>query len=961
MVNQKTTLPRFSSAFEAAQTMALDLKDTLNLPQTQFPMRGNLVEREPQRIAHWNKLNLYGKIQEKNAAGTDFILHDGPPFTNGDLHLGHALNKTLKDTILRYKWMCGYKAPYIPGWDSHGLPIEHKVSRELQEEGRTDYTPLEVRKACAAFADKYRKIQSEQFERLGVTGDWANEYWTIHPEYEATELETFANFVEQGLVYRSKKPVYWSIPFETALAEAEIEYRDHKSISIYVKLKLSDEALKTLNLEEETSALIWTTTPWTLPANLAVAVHPNVEYSVIKSNKGNLIIATALIGQVAEECELEGVETIVTVLGSQLEKLEAQHPFINRASPILLAEYVTTESGTGCVHTAPGHGLDDYITGIKNGLEVYCPVNDKGVYDDDGQVPAELVGLSVLETGSKPSDANLGVLKIIAANGSLLSKKKFDHSYPHCWRSKTPVVFRAVDQWFIALDKNGDRKRALSALDAVTFIPSWGENRIRAAVENRPDWCISRQRTWGVPIPAFYDTDGNAYIDPNVIRGIAAKVATTGTDLWFEKTAAEILEGIELPADWPSAEQLKCGTDTLDVWIDSGTSHRAVLQKRKNLSWPADLYLEGSDQHRGWFQSSLWTGVIADKAAPYKNLLTHGFIVKEDGTKLSKSDGAARPLTEWIKGYGADIIRLWICSQDYRGDVPVSDKIVKNVANNYRNIRNTLRFQIGNLHDFDPSTQAVPLEELNALDKWALDELATLVQNVTEAYDAYEFHRAFKEFIDPYCSNTLSATYHDILKDRLYTRAPNDPLRRSSQTAIHIIFSVFTRLIAPLLPFTADEAWSYATNDGDFTDKPIALSDWPEVDSTWQNSETATDIRALRTFLAESVNEPLEGLRQQKAIGQSLDAKAIISGSSKNPDFARLKKYENDLPELFILSEVILKETNEESEILVEVAHADGVRCPRSWRWVPELVETEVWGPVSARCAEALAEISPSV
>lgn len=941
--------------------MAQDLKDTLNLPQTNFPMRGNLVQREPERINHWKKLGIYERIQEKNRDGERFILHDGPPFTNGDLHLGHALNKTLKDTILRYKWMCGMNAPYIPGWDSHGLPIEHKVSRELQDSGRTDYTALEVRKACANFADKYRVIQSEQFERLGVTADWANEYWTIHPEYEAAELETFANFVEQGLVYRSKKPVYWSIPCATALAEAEIEYRDHTSISIYVKLPLSNEARDALDLaEEDASVLIWTTTPWTLPANLAVAVHPNIEYSAVRTQgHGVLIIATPLLGAVAEECQLENLDVVATFLGSQLEKLEARHPFIDRPSPILLAEYVTTESGTGCVHTAPGHGLDDYITGINNGLEVYCPLDDEGCYVDDGQVPAELVGLSVMESGDgKPSAANLGVLKIIAGNGSLITKKKFNHSYPHCWRSKTPVVFRAMDQWFIALDKNGDRQRALESLDEVNFIPSWGENRIRAAVENRPDWCISRQRTWGVPIPAFYDEDGEACIDADVIRAVSKKVAESGTDIWFEKSAAELLEGVDLPEGWPAADQLKCGTDTLDVWIDSGTSHRAVLQKRPNLEWPADLYLEGSDQHRGWFQSSLWTSVIADKAAPYKNLLTHGFIVKEDGTKLSKSDGAARPLNEWIKGYGADIIRLWICSQDYRGDVPVSDKIVKNVANNYRNIRNTLRFQIGNLHDFDPATDAVALDSLNALDKWALNELAQLVRNVTEAYDAYEFHRAFKDFIDPFCANTLSATYHDILKDRLYTRSPNDPLRRSSQTAIHIIFSVFSRLIAPLVPFTADEAWSYSKTDGDFCDAPIALSDWPEVDPAWDAADTSADISALRSFLSTELNDRLEALRQQKVIGQSLDAMAIISGSSSNPEFARLKKYESDLPELFILSAVTLVESADADEIGIEVAHADGVRCPRSWRWVPELVETEEWGPVSPRCAEALRSLN---
>ena len=940
--------------------MAQDLKNTLNLPETAFPMRGNLVVREPARIEHWEKIDLYGKIQAKNADGPSFILHDGPPFTNGDLHLGHALNKTLKDTILRFKWMQGYNAPYIPGWDSHGLPIEHKVSRQLQETGRTDYTPLEVRQACIQFADKFRKSQCQQFKRLGVLADWENEYWTIHPEYEATELETFASFVEQDLVYRSKKPVYWSIPCATALAEAEIEYRDHKSVSIYVKLGLCDAALKTLALEAPASVLIWTTTAWTLPANMAVSVNPKIEYSAIEtSNQGTIIVATALSDAVIEACGLEDAKVINTFQGSVMEKLEARHPFIDRPSPILLADYVTTDSGTGCVHTAPGHGQDDYITGINNGIEVYCPLDDNGCYVDDGRVPAELVGLSVLEDG-KLSEANRGVLKIIAQNGSLIAKKTINHSYPHCWRSKTPVIFRAMDQWFIALDKGGDRQRALDALDDVNFIPSWGEKRIRAAVENRPDWCISRQRTWGVPIPAFYNEDGEAFIDPDVIRALAKKVSVNGTNIWFEQSAAELLEGIALPDNWPAADQLKCGTDTLDVWIDSGTSHRAVLQKRDNLNWPADLYLEGSDQHRGWFQSSLWTSVIADKAAPYKNLLTHGFVVKEDGTKLSKSDGAARPLPEWIQSYGADVVRLWICSQDYRGDVPVSDKIVRNVSNNYRNMRNTLRFQISNLFDFNAATNAVPLADLNAIDQWVLDELAQLVRKVTEAYEAYEFHRAFKDLIDPFCANVLSATYHDILKDRLYTCAPNDPLRRSSQTAISIIFSVFTRLVAPLVPHTADEAWSYAHSNTDFTDEPIALAGWPDVDTAWDQPEVAADIRALRTFLSEKLNDGLESLRQQKTIGQSLDAKAVITGSLNDPEFARLKHYESDLPELFILSQVVVVENTTATELTVELAHADGVRCPRSWRWVPKLVETDEWGPVSPRCADALQQLSHS-
>ena len=936
--------------------MAKDLKNTLNLPVTAFPMRADLVKREPSRTEHWSRIGLYSKIQQKNAGGEPFILHDGPPFTNGDLHLGHALNKTLKDNILRYKWMRGYDAPYIPGWDSHGLPIEHKVSRKLQEDGRTDYTPLEVREACAEFANHYKESQTAQFQRLGVLADWDNEYWTIHSQYEAAELETFAQFVEKGLVYRSKKPVYWSIPCATALAEAEIEYRPHKSISIYVKLPLSENAINALGLETtDASVLIWTTTPWTLPANLAVAVHSDITYSAIRTDKGTLIVAKTLLDSVVEACQLENVQVIADFQGSQLHGLEARHPFINRASPILTAKYVTTESGTGCVHTAPGHGLDDYITGINNGLEVYCPIDDQGCYIDDGQVPGELVGLSVLEEeGGKPSPANLGVLRIIAQNGTLLAKKKIEHSYPHCWRSKTPVVFRAMDQWFIALDKDNQRQKALDSLEDVTFIPEWGRNRIRAAVENRPDWCISRQRTWGVPIPAFYDNEGNAFLDADVIRAVAAKVAEKGTDLWFSTSATQILEGIALPDDWPAPEQLLCGTDTLDVWIDSGSSHRAVLCQRENLSWPADLYLEGSDQHRGWFQSSLWTAIMTEGSAPYKNLLTHGFIVKEDGTKLSKSDGAARPLNDWIKDYGADIVRLWISSQDYRGDVPVSDKIVRNVANNYRNIRNSLRYQIGNLHDFDPDLHTVPFEQLHPVDKWALHELAQLVRKVTDAFDAYEFHRAFKEYIDPFCSNTLSATYHDILKDRLYTIAPDDPLRRSSQTTIAVIFNTFVRLIAPILPFTADEAWSYYTNDSDFSQSPIALADWPVAAPEWENPSVAEEINALREFLTQSLNEPLEKLRQNKTIGQSLDAKAVITGSSKDPIIPLLKKYEADLPELFILSQVSvhLEENTETTQIHVD--HADGVRCPRSWRWVSELVHTDEWGEVSPRCAKAL-------
>jgi len=935
------------------------LKNTLNLPETAFPMRANLVQREPARVKYWEDSGLYQKIQEKNRSGTSFVLHDGPPFTNGDLHLGHALNKTLKDTLLRYKWMQGYSAPYVPGWDSHGLPIEHKVSRELQNSGRKEYSALEVRQACARFADKYRKIQTEQFKRLGVLGDWESEYWTLHPGYEATELETFARFVERGLVYRSKKPVYWSIPCMTALAEAEIEYREHRSPSIYVRFPLSEVARQKLGMQRErASVLIWTTTPWTLPANLAVSVHPRVAYTEIIHGEESLLVATDLVERVVAATGLEEVRLGATWKGSELEQVELRHPFIDRPSPILLAEYVTTEDGTGCVHTAPGHGLEDYLTGLQNNLEVYCPLDDTGSYVDDGQIPPELVGVTVLESKGK-SPANFAVLQLLEETGTLLKLDFFQHSYPHCWRSKTPVIFRAMDQWFIALDKDGVRSEALKALSEVQFIPSSGENRLRDAVANRPDWCISRQRSWGVPLPVFYHHEsGEPFLEAGVIRSLAGKIASRGTDFWFQSEPGELLEGISLPDHWPTPQDLVAGKDTLDVWIDSGCSHRAVLQNRSGLSWPADLYLEGSDQHRGWFQSSLWTGVVADGSAPYRSILTHGFIVNEDRTKLSKSSGQARSLPDWIKLYGADILRLWICSQDYRGDVPVSDNIVKNIANSYRTIRNTFRFQIGNLFDFSWDKDAVPLEEMHFVDRWVLHELGELIQAVTAAFDSYEFHRAFRKHLEPFLTHTLSATYHDILKDRLYTLAPNDKLRRSSQTALYLVFSSLTRLIAPLLPFTADEAWSFAQNGQEYNEDSVALQEWPIAQEKWRHPEIAGEFKQLRDFLAEHLNDRLENLRKNKVIGQSLDAKAILRGSLRDPLFALLKKYESDLPEIFILSQVILEIDEGLKSVQVETAHADGLRCPRTWRWVSKLVATEEWGEVSERCARILSSES---
>ncbi len=901
-------------------------------------MRAGLTQREPDRIRHWQKIDLYGEMQRKNeGAPEEFLLHDGPPFTNGDVHIGTALNKVLKDIIVRYQSMKGRRAPYIPGWDCHGLPIEHKVARQMKDEGR-ELNTIEMRKACEEFSKGFIEKQRGQFERLGVQADWTHEYRTLNPAYEAAILRTFAEFVANDLVYRSKKPVYWSIPCQTALAEAEIEYKEHTSPSIYVTFPMGgDEAV-----------VIWTTTSWTLPANLAVAVHPRLSYAKVRVGERAYWIAETRVDEVSAACGWSAATVEEVVDGSALAKRQARHPFIDRGAPILAADYVTATTGTGCVHIAPGHGVEDYVVGLQAGLEVYCPLDDYGCYVDDGRVPAALVGLSVLEKNGK-SQANGGVLEILEQSGNLLANEPHAHSYPHCWRSKTPVVFRAMDQWFVSLDKGGLRQRALEAIGSVKWEPAWGENRIRGAVESRPDWCISRQRTWGVPIPAFFDEGGRAFIDPEVIRAVADKVESRGCNLWFEQSAAELLEGVELPEGWDPAV-LRPGTDTLDVWIDSGCSHRAVLKDR-GMSWPADLYIEGSDQHRGWFQSSLWTGMIADGQPPYKKILTHGFVVGQDGRKISKSDGKPQTADSFVGEFGADIVRLWISSEDYRNDIPVSGEILKNVSQTYRNLRNTLRFQIGNLFDFNPETDSVSDDGLDPLDQWALARLAELIRVVDEAYESFAFHRVYQE-VSRFCAQTLSATYHDILKDRLYTLAPNDACRRSSQTVLFRVCDALCRMLNPILAFTGDEAFSYLSSGDEYSGRPVQLAGWPEAPSAFLHSVAAIDVDRLLRWKAAHVNDALEEKRKQKEIASSLDAKVVITGDASDEDFQLLKAYESRLPEYFIVSAVELR--SGKSPVTVEASHADGVRCPRTWRWVPRLVNTEEWGEVSERCAEAL-------
>ena len=907
-------------------------------------MRADLVKREPKRIENWDSQSVYAKIREQKKGREQFLLHDGPPFANGDIHLGHVLNKVLKDIVVRYKTMRGYDAPYVTGWDCHGLPIEHAVSKELRKSA-ADLDPVTVRKECEAFARRFIDIQLQQFKRLGILTDWDNHYETMDSAYEADILRTFSGFVERQLVYRSKKPVYWSIPCRTALAEAEIEYAEHTSSSIWVGFKAKNA--KEFDLPENTKVVIWTTTPWTIPANLAIALHPRFEYVCVEKDGVHYLVAAELAETFIKDCDWEDKATVSEAVykGESLEGLVTDHPFIKRESPIVLADYVTLESGTGAVHTAPGHGLEDYQTGLKYGLDIYCPVNDDGVYEDDGQMISELVGVSVLEKGGK-NPANIAVLQLLEEKGALLQHTKFKHQYPHCWRSKTPVIFRAMDQFFMRLDQDGLRAQVLKEIDQVEWVPDWGENRIRGAVESRPDWCISRQRAWGVPIPVFFDENGEPMLDHGVINAIADKVEKHGTNIWFEWTEEQLLEGVNLP-EGCRANNLTKGLDTLDVWFDSGSSHKAVLDRFDGLHSPADLYLEGSDQHRGWFQSSIWTSVVTKEKAPYKTVLTHGFVVDENGRKMSKSQGA-KTATEWIGQYGADILRLLISSEDYRGDLPIGNTIIKQTSNIYRLIRNTLRFQISNLYDFDKEKDTIAWDDLHMLDKWVLQETRDMVQKVTEAFDRYDFPKVYQT-IQLFCNQTLSATYHDIIKDRLYTLAPDDHKRRSSQTALRRVLDTLVRILNPVMPFTTDEAWAYLHEDQDFLDNCSALLDWPELEDVPNFEESAKQINEILRFKVEQVNEKLEDLRKSKKIGQSLDAEIVISDNDAEGFMTNLQRLgEEDLSELFIVSVVKLQN----SESAVKVGPAAGERCPRSWRWVEKLHDTENWGAVSLRDKE---------
>jgi isoleucyl-tRNA synthetase len=919
--------------------MATELKDTLNLPQTDFPMRGNLAQREPETFAKWDQENLYRRTLEHRANAPTFILHDGPPYANGDIHMGHALNKILKDFVIRYKTMRGHKAPYVPGWDCHGLPIEQQILKQIGDKIH-EMDPGELRELCHAYAMDWIDRQREQFKRLGILGDWDQPYATVQPTYEAGILKVLLALVERNLIYKGHKAVHWDPIFRTALAEAEIEYHTHKSPSIYVAMKLlNPAAIEPVADMEDVSLVIWTTTPWTMPANLGVCLHPEFDYVAVKVESGaHYVVAKELLEAFLKDCELEGAEVVATFKATAFENARAAHPiFDGQESLVMLGEHVTLEQGTGCVHTAPGHGADDFVIGKAYGLPVFCPVDDKGCYTEEFPAMA----------GAFVFDANPKIVELLDQRGILLAHKTVSHEYPYSWRSKHPIIFRATEQWFMQLAEGGVREKALDFINnEVQWIPEWGRERIRAMVERRPEWCISRQRHWGVPIPSIRDLKtGESMLNADVLRKFIEVVAEKGTNAWYTEPLAHFL-----PAGMDEDSYEK-EFDILDVWFDSGSSHVAVLEEDSRLHSPADLYLEGSDQHRGWFQHALLTSVGARDRAPFKSVLTHGFVLDGEGKAMSKSQGNVISPLDLIKKFGSDILRLWVASTDYRNDVAMSPEIMKITADTYRTIRNTIRFQLGNLHDFDPQTDQVDPADLTPLDKWALNELAVLVDALTDAYERYEFHRVY-QLLNRFYTVTLSARYHDFLKDRLYTFRADSHARRSAQTVIFHQFETLTRLWAPVLVFTCEDAFQDTRWPAPEGVESVHLTDWPMVPESWRNASTASDMEKL-IVLRDPVNEKLEALRADKQIGKSVEASLTLSVPRDSELAGILEKYRDQLAELFIVSMVSLEFHSDGESVQIEVRVADGERCPRCWRTVTNMVETPM-ETVCERCADAL-------
>ncbi len=918
-------------------TNKVDYAGTLQLPKTSFKMKANLPQKEPLTIRDWTKSNIY--IKSKEGDKPFFILHDGPPYANGDIHIGHAINKVLKDIILKYKRLRGYNAPYIPGWDTHGLPIEWKIMEELGDKAKT-MTPLQIRQECKKYALKWVQKQKNEFIRLGILGEWDQPYLTLNPDYEAEQLRVFKQIYENGYVYKGLKPVYWSPTTETALAEAEIEYKDVVSPSIYVKM----DGLADINdkIGMPVSLVIWTTTPWTLPANLGISVNAEFTYGIYKTEKGNLILAKDLSEKAFSDMGLS-YELIKEVKGIDLENLHYTHPFIDREGLIMVGDHVTNEAGTGCVHTAPGHGVDDYNVGQRYGLGVLSPVDDKGHFTKEA---GKYEGLFYKK-------ANNIIMEDIKESGHLLAHKDLSHSYPHDWRSKKPVIFRATEQWFISVDESDVRTNALNALKEVEFVPDWGRNRINSMLETRPDWTISRQRAWGVPIPLFYNSETNEVIyESEIMDKVISLVSKEGTDIWWKYEASEII-GDELLEKYNLKDiKIRKERSIMDVWFDSGVSHRSVLAPR-NLPRPADLYLEGSDQHRGWFQTSLLTSIASTKDAPYKKVLTHGFVNDGQGKKMSKSIGNVIYPKDIIDKYGADILRLWVSSVDYREDVRISENILQQMSDAYRRIRNTARFLMGNLNGFDYNNK-VDYKDMPEIDKWAMHKLEMLKEKTTKYYDNYEFYSLFQE-ITYFCSIDMSAQYLDIIKDRLYCDTDNSVERRSAQTVMAEVLRVLVRVIAPVLSFTAEEIWERIP-EGVKEEESVLLSKWVEENKEYRNDELSQKWDKIAELRRE-VNKKIEESRQTGLVGLSLDAKVKIN--IENDDYKFIfDKNAQEIADIFIVSQVErMSESLENTGITgvsISVEHADGEKCERCWKYDVAVGQDSNHKDVCPRCASVL-------
>ena len=922
----------------------MDYKPTLNLPVTNFPMKADLPNREGLFLKKWEEGALYGKIREAMKGKKKFILHDGPPYANGDIHIGHALNKILKDTIVKYKTMRGFDSPYVPGWDCHGLPVEHQLFKELKIT-RHEIDPVTFRKKAADYANGFVEKQKTQFKRLGIFGDWDRPYLTLAPGFEACVIQAFGRLVEKGFVYQSLKPVHWCVSCETALAEAELEYDEHHvSPSIYVLFPVSAEELAKKNIKidstpgEKVSFAVWTTTPWTLLSNVAVALNPDFNYSFVRTPKhGVVIMLEGLLEAMLKAAGEEGraTQTLLTKKGRELEGLSARHPFVDRVSMVVLADYVLGTDGTGCVHTAPGHGMDDYKTGIKYKLPMIMPVDEKGKFKEEA---GEFKGQFILKANDK-------IIEAMALRSNLIHAGKVTHSYPNCWRCKNAVISRATRQWFMSMDKNDIRQKAIAEIRKVKWVPEVGQNRILGMMESRPDWCLSRQRYWGIPVPVLYCTScDEAILDAALIHQIAARFRKEGSDAWFTRSALELADG-KFTCSKCGRKDLKKGEDILDVWFESGSSHLSVLLENEALAFPADLYLEGSDQHRGWFQSSLLVSMGVSGKAPYKEVLTHGFIVDGEGRKMSKSTGNVISPFDVMKQYGADILRLWVVSSDTSDDIRISQDNLQRLSDGYRKIRNTFKFLLGNLNGFDAKKEALSYDELLEVDQWALSKLEGLKEEAMAGFESYELHRVYHAVYN-FCVRELSSFYLDVLKDRLYTDPRASTSGRSCRTALHEILSTLVRVLAPVLCFTCEEIWAEMGGK-----ESIHLESWPARSSKWRQPELDSRFERF-SAIRDSVLKALEEKREKKEIGNSLEADVELAVPEKE-EYDFLKSFGEVLPALLLVSNVYLKNVAGEAG-RIQVKQASGQKCDRCWNWRDTVGKSKEHPALCHRCVDAV-------